>query len=95
MYRHYTAVRSVPRKLRAIEGFSHKGESVKRGSTVYFSVSSQVVYSFKGYNNIYGSRHFSDYSSQDFSIAHFIRQIRLLYGYHSPYENLIYYLSCA
>ena len=35
MYRHYTAVRSVPRKLRAIEGFSHKGESVKRGSTVY------------------------------------------------------------
>ena len=28
MYRHYTAVRSVPRKLRAIEGFSHKGESV-------------------------------------------------------------------
>ena len=34
MYRHYTAVRSVPRKLRAIEGFSHKGESVKRGSTV-------------------------------------------------------------
>ena len=35
MYRHYTAVRSVPRKLRAIEGFSHKGESVKRGSTVH------------------------------------------------------------
>ena len=34
MYRHYTAVRSVPRKLRAIEGFSHKGESVKGGSTV-------------------------------------------------------------
>ena len=34
MYRHYTAVRSVPRKLHAIEGFSHKGESVKRGSTV-------------------------------------------------------------
>ena len=60
-----------------------------------FSVSSQVVYSFTGYNNIYGSRHLSDYSSQDFSIAHFIRQIRLLYGYHSPYENLIYYLSCA
>ena len=60
-----------------------------------FSVSSQVVYSFTGYNNIYGSRHSSDYSSQDFSIAHFIRQIRLLYGYHSPYENLIYYLSCA
>ena len=34
MYRHYTAVRPVPRKLRAIQGFSHKGESVKRGSTV-------------------------------------------------------------
>ena len=34
MYRHYTAVRSVPRKLRALEGFSHKGESVKGGSTV-------------------------------------------------------------
>ena len=34
MYRHYTAVRSVPRKLREIKGFSHKGESVKRGSTV-------------------------------------------------------------
>ena len=34
MYRHYTAVRSVPRKLRTIKGFSHKGESVKRGSTV-------------------------------------------------------------
>ena len=37
MYRHYTAVRSVPRKLRAIEEFSHKGESVKRGSTVFQS----------------------------------------------------------
>ena len=35
MYRHYTAVRSVRRKLRTIEGFSHKGESVKRGSTVH------------------------------------------------------------
>ena len=35
MYRHYTAVCSVPRKLHAIEGFSHKGESVKRGSTVH------------------------------------------------------------
>ena len=35
MYRHYTAVRSVPRKLRAIKGFSHKGESVTRGSTVH------------------------------------------------------------
>ena len=42
-----------------------------------FSVSSQVVYSFTGYNNIYGSRHLSDYSSQDFSIARIIRQIRL------------------
>ena len=37
MYRHYTAVRSVPRKLRALEGFSHKGESVKGGSTVFLS----------------------------------------------------------
>ena len=34
-----------------------------------FSVSSQLVYSFTGYNNIYGSIHLSDYSSQDFSIA--------------------------
>ena len=42
-----------------------------------FSVSSQVVYSFTGYNNIYGSRHLSDYSTQDFSIAHFLRQFRL------------------
>ena len=38
MYRHYTAVRSVPSKFRAIEKFSHKGESVKRGSTVYIFI---------------------------------------------------------
>ena len=36
MYMHYTAaVLSVPRKLHAIEKFSHKGEPIKRGSTVY------------------------------------------------------------
>ena len=38
-----------------------------------------MVYSFTGYNNIYGSRHLSDYSSQDFSIARIIRQIRLFF----------------
>ena len=56
MYWHYTAVRSVSRKLRAIKGFSHKGESVKRGSTVYwfpnmsFAALFQVEYS--SYNSL-------------------------------------------
>ena len=46
MYRHYTAVRSVPRTLRAIEGFSHKGESVKRGSTEFLFVMGLWVFLF-------------------------------------------------
>ena len=62
MYRHYTAVRSVPRKLRAIEKFSHKGESVKRGSTVVlYAVPStyhvmKIFQAFSLLNSAHGSK---------------------------------------
>ena len=53
-----------------------------------FSVSSSIVYSFTGYNNVYGSNHVIDYSYSDLSIAYMIRRIRYVYGVYSPCEDL-------
>ena len=59
-----------------------------------FSMSSSSVYSFTGYNNVYGANHLIDYSYSDLSFAHIIRRIRHCYGNYSPCEDLISYLSC-
>ena len=59
-----------------------------------FSMSSSSVYSFTGYNNVYGANHLIDYSYSDLSFAHMIRRIRHCYGSYSPCEDLISYLSC-
>ena len=59
-----------------------------------FSVSSQLMYSFSGYNNIFGSKHLDDYSSTDLYIADMVRKVRHLYGFHSPCEGLICYVTC-
>ena len=56
-------------------------------------VSSQVVYSFTGYNYFYGIQHLSVYNSSDFTTASFIRHLRHLYGLHSPCEGIICRLS--
>ena len=60
-----------------------------------FSVSSQLMYSFSGYNNIFGSKHLIDYSSTDFCIADIVRKVRHLYGFSSPCEGLICYVTCS
>ena len=60
-----------------------------------FSVSSQLMYSFSGYNNIFGSKHLIDYSSTDFCIADIVRKVRHLYGFNSPCEGLICYVTCS
>ena len=60
-----------------------------------FSVSSSIVYSFTGYNSVYGANHVIDYSYSDLSIAYMIRRIRNLYGVYSPCEDLISFLSCS
>ena len=60
-----------------------------------FSVSSQAVYSFTGYNYIYGARHLVEYSSPALCIANLIRNnIRYPYGVNSPCEGFISYMSC-
>ena len=60
-----------------------------------FSVSSQLMYSFSGYNNIFGSKHLIDYSSTDLCIADIVRKVRHLYGFNSPCEGLICYVTCS
>ena len=61
--------------------------------SVFFSVSSQAVYSFTGYNYIYGARHLVEYSSPDLCIANLIRNnIRYSYGVNSPCEGFISYI---
>ena len=54
-----------------------------------FSMSSSSVYSFTGYNNVYGAKHLIDYSYSDLSFANMIRRIRHCYGSYSPCEDLI------
>ena len=58
-------------------------------------MSSSFVYSFTGYNNVYGANHLIDYSCSDLSIAYMIRRIRHFYGVYSPCEDLISFLSCS
>ena len=54
-----------------------------------FSASSQCVYSFIGYNNIYGSKHLIIYSFSDLYISDIVRRIRHLYGCQSHCEDFI------
>ena len=60
-----------------------------------FCLSSQMMYSFSGYNNIFGSKHLVDYSSTDLCIADIVRKVRHLYGLNSPCEGLISYVTCS
>ena len=48
-----------------------------------------MMYSFSGYNNIFGSKHLVDYSCTDLCIADLVRKVRHLYGFNSPCEGLI------
>ena len=51
------------------------------------------MYSFTGYNYIYGARHLVEYSSPDLCIANLIRNnIRYSYGVNSPCEGFISYI---
>ena len=59
-----------------------------------FSASSQCVYSFIGYNNIYGSKHLITYSFSDLYISDIVCRIRHLYGCQSHCEDFISYISC-
>ena len=59
-----------------------------------FSASSQCVYSFIGYNNIYGSKHLITYSFSDLYISYIVHRIRHLYGCQSHCEDFISYISC-
>ena len=59
-----------------------------------FFASSQCVYSFIGYNNIYGSKHLIKYSFSDLYISDIVCRIRHLYGCQSHCEDFISYVSC-
>ena len=56
-----------------------------------FIDSSNFVYSFTGYNFLFGHIHFSD---SDHYTARFVRQIRSIYGSYSHCEDLISFLCC-
>ena len=89
--RHYLCHCTQPFSLSSVSALSSSSPLVKS----VFSVSSSIVYSFTGYNNVYGANHVIDYSSSDLSIAYMIRRIRYLYGVYSPCEDLISFLSCS
>ena len=57
--------------------------------------SSTLVYTFLGYNNLYGSHHLKFYSNYDFDISFFVRSVRLYYGFNSPFENFIRDVVCT
>ena len=60
-----------------------------------FSVSSQVVYLFTGYNNIYGPDTFLIIPLKILVLLVLFVKLDFFYGYHSACENLIYNLSCT
>ena len=55
----------------------------------------RLVYTFLGYNNLYGSHHLKFYSNYDFDILFFVRSVRLYYGFNSPFENFIRDVVCT
>ena len=57
--------------------------------------SSSLVYTFLGYNNLYGSHHLKFYSNYDFDISFFVRSVRLYYGFNSLFENFIRDVVCS
>ena len=54
----------------------------------------QFIYSFTGYNHVFGHNHLTKYCLNDIHTAAFIRKLRFLYGLKSPCEGVIYSLSC-
>ena len=61
-----------------------------------FIYASQLVYTFSGYNHIYGHTHLRYYSDIDVNTctASIIRHFRSFYGLYSPCEVIIRSLSC-
>ena len=60
-----------------------------------FKEASQCAYSFTGYNFISGHRHIKMYSSEDMLCAEVIRHYRIAFGRFSPFDDIIYIISCA
>ena len=59
-----------------------------------FIDSSNFVYSFTGYNFLFGHIHYRHFSDSDHYTARFVRQIRSIYGSYSHCEDLISFLCC-
>ena len=59
-----------------------------------FIHASQLVYTFSGYNHVYGHTHLRYYSDIDVNTASIIRHFRSFYGLYSPCEVIIRSLSC-
>ena len=59
-----------------------------------FSTCSSLAFSFTGYNFMYGANHVRVYSDSDFMNASFIFDIRKRFPFISPFESLIYAVSC-
>jgi hypothetical protein len=60
-----------------------------------FSESASLVYTFLGYNLLSGSRFLKVYSHDDYVCASVIRNYRLSYGIHSPFEDVIDTIACS
>ena len=54
-----------------------------------FLNSSQLVYTFSGYNYVYGHQHFRVFSNNDFDSASTIGNFRRFYGLYSLCEDII------
>ena len=60
-----------------------------------YSDSCYLSYTFTGYNNIYGYQHVKFYSDQDVLSAVNIQFIRQYFGFHSPFESVVYEISTS
>ena len=75
--------------------FSHAVSSLSPLVKYVFKEASQCAYSFAGYNFISGHQHIKMYSFEDMLCAEVIRHYRIAFGRFSPFDDIIYIISCA
>ena len=78
---------------RFLSPYSHALSSSFLVRSIFLN-SSQLVYTFSGYNYVYGHQHFRVFSNNDFDSASTIRNFRRFYGLYSACEDVIRSLSC-
>ena len=58
-----------------------------------FQDSLHFIYTFSGYNYLFGNIHLNEFNYNDLNLAHIIRSYRIVFGNHSPHETYISAIS--